>query len=286
MVHNRSNFFYDVGLYYPKAAILSLYFELFPLFLEPCPDSMTKLRMALSIVTAYTVASWITTLGLNTFYCPNVPDNWSQEDGSCSVFNSMLVLQISWVLNFSADICSEYTYRDCYTDTNSPMPVFILPFPLLRVLDLKRGQRYGLILTFTLGAITLAVSLTRFVRIQTKTDWDRIYIWSEVEMAIAIIVVSIPALKYLLRYWKASSSARSESGPSSYYTGNFSTGRYRRNHVSDSLADETGSDVELNRVARDDVILKTEEVSVNSTPGACAGYDHVAERRWAKEIQP
>lgn len=98
---NRSNFFYDVGLYFPKAAILSLYFELFP-------STMPKLRMALYIVTGYTVASGLTTLGINTFYCPHVPDNWSREEGSCSVFNSLLVLQISWVLNFSSDISSPY----------------------------------------------------------------------------------------------------------------------------------------------------------------------------------
>ena len=73
---DSSNFFYDVGLYFPKAAILSLYFELFPF-------SMSKLRMALYIVTGYTTASGLTTLGINTFYCPNVPDNWSREEGSC-----------------------------------------------------------------------------------------------------------------------------------------------------------------------------------------------------------
>lgn len=98
---NRSNFFYDVGLYFPKAAILSLYFELFP-------STMPKLRMALYIVTGYTVASGLTTLGINTFYCPHIPDNWSREEDSCSIFNSLLVLQISWVLNFSADISSQY----------------------------------------------------------------------------------------------------------------------------------------------------------------------------------
>lgn len=98
---NSSNFFYDVGLYFPKAAILSLYFELFP-------STMPRLRVALYIVTGYTVASGLTTLGINTFYCLHVPDNWSRKEGSCSVFNSLLVLQISWVLNFSSDISSPY----------------------------------------------------------------------------------------------------------------------------------------------------------------------------------
>lgn len=53
-------------------------------------------------------------------------------------------------------------------------PVFLLPFPLLRVLDLKRRSRYGLILTFALGMLTIITSATRFIRIQTGTDWDRL----------------------------------------------------------------------------------------------------------------
>jgi len=111
------------------------------------------------------------------------------------------------------------------------------------------------------------------------------------EMCIAIMVVSMPALKYLLRYWKSASSSRSTSGPGSYYTSNFSgpqRSNRRRGQISCSLGDETGSDVELNRIVGDDVILKTKEVSVDSAvsaPGACGVYDFAAERRWAKDVQ-
>ncbi|KAM0709560.1 hypothetical protein Q7P35_003599 [Cladosporium inversicolor] len=227
---DRSNFSYYVGLYFPKAAILSLYFELFP-------SSMPKIRMALYIVTSYTVASGFTTLGINTFYCPNVPDYWSGVEGSCSVFNSLLVLQISWALNFSSDIS-----------------IFLLPFPLLRVLDLKRRSRYGLILTFALGMLTIITSATRFIRIQTGTDWDRAYIWSMAEMCIAIMVVSMPALKYLLSYYNSDLS-----GPPRH--------NRRRGHLSCSYAgNENGSDVELNRVVGDEGILETKEVLVDSAP--------------------
>jgi hypothetical protein len=45
----------------------------------------------------------------------------------------------------------------------SNLPVFALPFPLLRHLQLRRAQFYGLLLTFALGAITIAVSLGRFI---------------------------------------------------------------------------------------------------------------------------
>ena len=88
-------------MYFPKATILALYFELFP-------TTMPKLRTMLYIVTAFTVASGLTTCMLDTFYCPHVPDNWSTEEGVCSVFNSLLVLQIDWAMNFSSDLFGEF----------------------------------------------------------------------------------------------------------------------------------------------------------------------------------
>lgn len=275
-----------MGLYFPKAAILALYFELFP-------STMPRLRMALYIVTGYTVASGLTTLGINTFYCPNVPDNWSGEGGSCSVFNSLLVLQISWALNFSADISSQYHPFMLKSTTQTiayiTYSVFLLPFPLIRVLELKRRQRNGLILTFALGILTIIVSATRFIRIQTGTDWDRAYIWSMAEMCIAIMVVSMPALKYLLRYWKSSSSSPSTT-PSSYYNSEFSDPprvNRRRGQMSCTFGDDTGSDVELNRIVVDEGILETKEVCVDSAPapGVCGVYDFAAEKRWAEDGQ-
>ena len=97
---DRSNYFYDYGMYFPKFTILALYFELFP-------STMPKLRMSLYITTAFTVMCSCTTLGLITLFCKNVTDNWSTEPGKCSSFNSLLVLQIDWVMNFSSDVASK-----------------------------------------------------------------------------------------------------------------------------------------------------------------------------------
>lgn len=98
---DRSNYFYDTGMYFPKATILSLYFELFP-------SSMSKLRKALYAVTAFTAACGLTTCGLDTLFCaPKISDNWSLEKGACSTFNSLLVLQIDWGMNFTSDILSK-----------------------------------------------------------------------------------------------------------------------------------------------------------------------------------
>jgi hypothetical protein len=101
------------------------------------------------------------------------------------------------------------------------------------------------------------------------------------EMSVAIMVVSMPALKHLLKFWKTS---RNGSAPDSYYNSGY-TGQSlsrRRNQISCSLADDTGSDVELNRVVREDVILKTKEVSVNSQPAGLGGFDFAGES-WDKK---
>ena len=100
------------------------------------------------------------------------------------------------------------------------------------------------------------------------------------------MVVSMPALKYLLKFWKTSKNG---SGPDSYYNSGY-TGQSlsrRRNQISCSLADDTGSDVELNRVVGDEGILETKEVCVDSAPapGVCGVYDFAAEKRWAEDGQ-
>lgn len=119
---DRSNYFYDYGMYYPKFTILALYFELFP-------NTMPKLRMSLYIATAFTVMCSFTTLGLVTFYCKNVSDNWSLEPGKCSSFNSLLVLQIDWAMNFSSDVASKSLVVSRLTSSQLNMRSLRPPIP-------------------------------------------------------------------------------------------------------------------------------------------------------------
>ncbi|KAG9563091.1 hypothetical protein KCU71_g8266, partial [Aureobasidium melanogenum] len=237
-----SNYFYDTGMYWPKAALIALYFKIIP-------STMPRLRTSLYVVTGFVVACAITTCLLDTLWCaPNIASNWSLEEGACSAFNSLLVLQIDWAMN-------------CFSD----VAIFVLPFPLLRHLHLNRNQIYGLLLTFTLGLATIAVNLARFITIQTGNNWNAVFIWSMAEMAVAIIVVSLPALKTLLRRKSKTSTTSKSYLDGQHYMVTASRGRsvFARG---DPLDDE-GSDVELNRVVGErDVIYKTKEVSVDSRP--------------------
>ncbi|CAD0114362.1 unnamed protein product, partial [Aureobasidium uvarum] len=208
-----SNYFYDTEMYWPKAALIALYFKIIP-------STMPRLRMSLYIVTGLVVACAICTFLLDTLWCaPNVSSNWSLEEGACSTFNSLLVLQIDWAMNCFSDIAS---------------------------------------------LATIAVNLARFITIQTGNNWNAVFIWSMAEMAVAIIVVSLPALKTLLRRKnKTPTSSNSYSNGHHYVV----TASHRKSVFGrgDPLND-SGSDVELNHVGKRDVIYKIKEVSVDSRP--------------------
>jgi hypothetical protein len=83
------------------------------------------------------------------------------------------------------------------------------------------------------------------------------------EMAVAIIVVSLPSMRSYLRSGTlfSSSSRRSQKG----YAGSrdlMSSDRRGKNMVSVRSGDDEGSQVELNNLARSDVIYETTRVSV------------------------
>ena len=108
-------------------------------------------------------------------------------------------------------------------------------------------------------------------------------------MSVAIIVVSMPALKYLLTSWKKLSGTGGGNESSSYYNSTYDgqrSGRRCNQTVScGALGDETGSDVELNRVVREDVIVKTKEVSVDSRPVGSSGSFDFGNGSWDKETR-
>ncbi|CAJ0553193.1 Ff.00g117050.m01.CDS01 [Fusarium sp. VM40] len=168
------NYFYDTGIYLPKLALLALYFKLIP-------QTLPMLRKFLYGTTAMTGTFMITTCFLDTFWCgANVSVNW-EIDGACSTFDSKDVFRIDWALNFVSDLL-----------------VFALPFPLLFGLQLSRRYKVGLVAIFASGLITLGASIGRFITIDTIHAWTNVYVLSMTEIAAAIVVVSLPALKSLL----------------------------------------------------------------------------------------
>ena len=167
-VQFAGNAFYDTGIYWPKLAILALYFRLMP-------KTMPTLRKMLYVVSTFTVCAMVTTFFLDTFWCGRrVSVNWSPEEGACNTFNSKEVFRIDWSLNVSSDLFSESFYSHVESLPNDHVTVFALPFPLLHQLQLRRRQIWGLVLTFSLGIVTIAMSVLRYATVEVIYAWTNV----------------------------------------------------------------------------------------------------------------
>lgn len=91
-----SNYFYDVGMGFPKISMLAFYWGIFP-------SSRPTLRKAVYIITAYVCTAYFVVLWMDTFYC-GVPVSvqWSQEEGACSVFYAPLPFRFNFAMNLSS----------------------------------------------------------------------------------------------------------------------------------------------------------------------------------------
>jgi hypothetical protein len=91
-----SNYFYDVGMGFPKMSMLAFYWGIFP-------TNRPTLRKAVYTVTAYVCTAYFVVLWIDTFYC-GVPVSvqWSQEEGACSVFYATTPFYFNFAVNLSS----------------------------------------------------------------------------------------------------------------------------------------------------------------------------------------
>jgi hypothetical protein len=93
--------FYDTGIYWPKLAMLALYFRL-------VPPTMPLLRKMLYAVSVFTACAMLTTFFLDTFWCGRqVSLNWSTDEEACNTFASKEVFRVDWSMNVTTDMLSE-----------------------------------------------------------------------------------------------------------------------------------------------------------------------------------
>ncbi|OBS20235.1 hypothetical protein FPOA_06621 [Fusarium poae] len=97
--------------------------------------------------------------------------------------------------------------------------LFCFPFFILNHLKLRKEQKLGLIGVFSLGAITLTVSLTRFIMscvASYQLDDASGNTLCTAEMTTAVIIVCLPGLKKLIKRsklpTKTDNSYQSSSG--------------------------------------------------------------------------
>ncbi|KAH7392307.1 hypothetical protein DE146DRAFT_136229 [Phaeosphaeria sp. MPI-PUGE-AT-0046c] len=169
--------FFDMGMYFPKASILSFYWWLIPI-------GFRRLRVALYIGTAYATCAFVSSFLMNMLIAAPISNNWSIQGQYSSLWNSLTAVIVNWCLNFSTDLL-----------------VFVLPFFFITCLQLRKRQKLALCGVFSLGLITMVLSLSRFIVFTMSTtavDDASGNLWFTAEMATATIVVSLPALKPLI----------------------------------------------------------------------------------------
>ncbi|KAM3087783.1 hypothetical protein ACMFMG_001854 [Clarireedia jacksonii] len=181
-----SCYFFDVGLYFPKASLIAFYWRLIP-------HGFRNLRIGVYMGTIFMAAAFAASVLTDSLLAPNISDNWSLENQLDSIWNSYNDFAINWALNFATDLL-----------------LFCLPFFIINCLKLQRRQKLALIGVFSLGIITMAISLARFIA-YTTTNYDiddaSGNTWCTAEMCTGIIVVSLPYLKPLLTRRKRSNSS-------------------------------------------------------------------------------
>ncbi|CAG9972553.1 unnamed protein product [Clonostachys byssicola] len=246
------NYFYDAGIYFPKMALLAFYYKL-----VPPRNMMPNLRNYLYVITGVTVVFFVATCFLDTFWCgSHVAVNWD-PNGDCATFDSMNVSRIDWVLSIVADLLG-----------------FSIPFFLLPGLRINKRYLIGLIVTFSLGAVTVAASVVRFATMQVIHAWTNVYVLSMAEMVAAIIVVCLPALRSLIRRVETHSSrtgaTSNKSHGKAYKNYAMSSGHIKLSSGRDAYATSTnvvtggpsGSEVELQDLPKGrGGIYKTERIS-------------------------
>ncbi|KAK7425119.1 hypothetical protein QQX98_000033 [Neonectria punicea] len=172
-----SNYFYDVGMGFPKMSMLAFYWAYF----LPSTGMSSGMRKSLYGITAFVCLSYMAILWDDTFFCgKDVSVQWSQEDGACSVFYA----PEPFILNFTLNLA-------CY------IAVYALPLILLIQGVIKPST--GVTVTFVFGALAICTTIVRFVTLKVGTGQENlVYPLSMVEMALANIVVSLPGLKPLV----------------------------------------------------------------------------------------
>ncbi|RSL46952.1 hypothetical protein CEP54_013630 [Fusarium duplospermum] len=172
-----SNYFYDVGMGFPKMSMLAFYWAYF----LPSTGISSVMRKSLYGITAFVYLSYMAILWDDTFFCgKDVSVQWSQEDGACSVFYA----PEPFILNFTLNLA-------CY------IAVYALPLILLIQGVIKPST--GVTVTFVLGTLTICTTIVRFVTLKVGTGQENlVYPLSMLEMALANIVVSLPGLRPLV----------------------------------------------------------------------------------------
>ncbi|KAH7000496.1 hypothetical protein EDB80DRAFT_895731 [Ilyonectria destructans] len=183
-----------VAVYLCKAALLSMYLEIFPVF-------MRKRRIFSWMTICYNILALVATLVVTYRLCYPIDRLWDINlERACPGSLGKKMFNISWALNFAGD-----------------MLVFFLPWLVVPGLKIRTKLKIGLYATFLLGLITIMFSIIRFVyiaksQVRDSVPYSTVMLWSTIEMNLGLIIACLPSLRPYLRVEEEKS--RGYQGPS------------------------------------------------------------------------
>ncbi|KAF5651821.1 hypothetical protein F25303_3863 [Fusarium sp. NRRL 25303] len=142
------------------------------------------MRIALYCLAGLTASFAVITFFCDWFWCgPDPSVNWAKGEQKCTSFTSMTLMRLLWSMNFISEVLN-----------------VAYPIPLLATLKMtSTRKKIGLAVVFSLGVITIAVSVGRFITMVYVDNAISIYIWATAEICISVIVVALTAVRPLLR---------------------------------------------------------------------------------------
>lgn len=167
---------YPWALFFVKASILALYHRIF---------TQKNFRLTVYCVAAFVSSNTLVLFFVNAFECRNHPSRaWSPTfPQGCNH------LQASYLAMASINI---------FTD----IVILVLPLRAFAQLNLHRKKRWALIGVFLTGTVAVIASIARLIALYIFTiSGDIMYnaifilLWSQIEVNVAIISASAPALR-------------------------------------------------------------------------------------------
>ncbi|KAH6619312.1 hypothetical protein B0J18DRAFT_445595 [Chaetomium sp. MPI-SDFR-AT-0129] len=180
----------------------------------------TGVMRTIIIVAFFLIGLWsVSQLLVVVFTCSPIPKFWTPDmEGTC-IPNLPF-----WYINAAGNIVTD-------------VAVFLLPLPALSRLNLRRGQKLGLLGVFSLGFFTCAISVIRiqYLKLSPDVTWDNVAssCWSIGELCSGITCACLPTLRPLItRCLPGLRSQSEQSGGNQYgstpYSSDKRSGRRRR----------------------------------------------------------
>jgi len=125
-------------------------------------------------------------MALNLFWCLPIQRNWStissknnnNSNSQCLAYASIIPYFVSTGFHIVLDGL-----------------IFVIPFPLLKSLQLGRREYYGVVGIFAAGGLCILATVARTAAIGLEANTAQVGIWTSLEQSTALIVASMPALK-------------------------------------------------------------------------------------------